>query len=997
MSLRQKLSLLILAIATPYNLFAQNFREGFRESPAHIPATSTDLTSPHLTLERLGPGADKLKLSHHPEIKNDPHYLWNGLCSGPILIGFRLKDSLDLSDPNWAIVARTKNVGNSRLHLAIQIDQRWFASEEPFKNLAGWNTQKISFHDRSWRELSSDTVKIGKPVKAPDLSKITALGFAAPVKPKKSKSCIRLDWFELISENPKGQFLEPETPFLRSALLIKNGGVIDPVRRGVLIPIGQQHWACFDPDLLRWAAIWGVPNGKTPLTYDSMAAISYPEGTTKAKKPPSLRGKLMFQAPKLPGAAEGALSDNDPRRSLMHGGNSKVGPLPITAGRWLGLSLWGTTPVLHYLIGKTTIAETISSNNSSNFERKFKIAPHSKPLQFHVGKAFKEVKGQGTSLKGGVLTITPSASPQVVSVATKAVSSLEFPEKKPAVFPFPKTFITENPTANPTGPFTIRPVTIPENDRAIRPTDIAFLSNGTGLLATLDGDVWRIEDIENTESPNTRWTRIATGLFETISIETSNTDQIYILGRDQITELIDLNDDGFIDQYRNASDAFQQTLQTRDYATSLSLQADGSFLVAKGGINQNSAKVDNELSLHRGSIIKISPDGNTVTNLADGLRLPFIGLRADEAVFASDQQGNHIPSTPIHMIGNPSPFLGYPPTNHRKQKARTEPLLWFPYQANRSGAAFATTTAKGFPELGGAFLQISWGGRLFAIATPETGQAFSWQLPLQLDFPSLNAASHPKSGRLYVTGLGISGYKPTTPNISGLASVEESSTLPHPTSIDVRAKEIEIVFNRPLEESESVLPGKPALRLFNIKRTSKYGSGHFRWDDKPGEHRFQPKSLTFSNDRRTLLLTFDNLFRSDILDLSLNVTSNSKHFPIHLFSRPAHLTIADQESLKHLTKREKNTASLKPGDINRGKLYYTQFACAGCHSLDSTKLVGPSLQGLANRADQAAIKQSILDPNAVLTKGYPAAMPPFAGVLSEQELADLLAYLSTLK
>jgi len=97
------------------------------------------------------------------------------------------------------------------------------------------------------------------------------------------------------------------------------------------------------------------------------------------------------------------------------------------------------------------------------------------------------------------------------------------------------------------------------------------------------------------------------------------------------------------------------------------------------------------------------------------------------------------------------------------------------------------------------------------------------------------------------------------------------------------------------------------------------------------------------------------------------------------------------------TKTEKSVEPPKPGDINLGKLHFTKFACAGCHSLDSTKLVGPSLQGLANRVNQASIKQSILDPNAVLTKGYPAAMPPFAGVLSEQELAYLLAYLSTLQ
>ena len=68
-----------------------------------------------------------------------------------------------------------------------------------------------------------------------------------------------------------------------------------------------------------------------------------------------------------------------------------------------------------------------------------------------------------------------------------------------------------------------------------------------------------------------------------------------------------------------------------------------------------------------------------------------------------------------------------------------------------------------------------------------------------------------------------------------------------------------------------------------------------------------------------------------------------------------------------------------------------------CHCQLGTKNVGSSPKGLASRADEALIKQSILDPIARITEGFPVAMPSFAGVLSEQELADLLAYLATLR
>ncbi|YCM43184.1 cytochrome c [Verrucomicrobiaceae bacterium 227] len=988
------LLLCLAIILIPWTAFSQlKIREDFRESPAHIPVVDSDLTSPFLKLRRIGKGADQLKLSHHPEVKNDPYYLWNGLCKGPVLIGFTLKDRLDLSDPKWHCRLKTKNVGASRLHLAVQVEGLWYLQKEAVENQKDWNLQSLPLSGATWRRLSSKTAIPGKEVKAPDLRKVTSIGFAAPVTPKGSQSCIRLDWFELTkSTKPtrrgRSGFLEPDAPFLRSALLIKNGKEFNHVRRGVLIPLGDDHWACFDPDLLRWAAIWKAPAGQPPLSYDSMAAISYPQGTTKAKAVPSLRGNVITQSPELPGVG----SPRDSRAIVLNAPATKVGPLPASQGRWLGLHLFGKTPILHYLVGRTHISEMLAITPS--LQRVLKVEPNTRPLRFHVGAIYQHLHGENASLSDGLLTLHPSKKTRIIVLGAEPVAPCQFPEPSPAAPIDTKALSVHNPPPHIQGSFTIRPIDLPTGERFIRPTDIAFLSNGTGLVSTLDGDIWKVEEIE---SQSSHWSRIATGIFEPISLETTSDDRIFVLGRDQVTELIDENGDTIIDSYRNASDAFQQTLQTRDYATSLAIQPDGSFLIAKGGIHSEKSKSDNELSIHRGTIIRLGADGLTAEVLAEGLRLPYVGLRNDGTVFASDQQGNYIPSTPIHLIGKDRPYLGHTPTNFHHVAKPEEPLLWYPYQTNRSGAAFATTAPRAFPDLGEAFLQVSWGGRLFAIATPDRGQPFSWQLPLQLDFPSLNATSHPKSGRLYVTGIGISGYKPTTPALGGLASIEQSASLPVPLSMDVNDRTIQVTFNRPLSADETIIPASPALRMFNIKRSPQYGSGHFKWDQQPGEQRFQPTTFTISDDRRTLTLAFDSLYRSDILDLSLTVTSGPHILPLHLFSRPAHLPLPEPQALAQLAKLEKMESTLKPGDAARGKHHFTNFACAGCHSLDTTKLVGPSLKGIASRANEPLLRQSILEPNAVITKGYPAAMPSFAGVLTKQELADLLAYLATLR
>ena len=77
--------------------------------------------------------------------------------------------------------------------------------------------------------------------------------------------------------------------------------------------------------------------------------------------------------------------------------------------------------------------------------------------------------------------------------------------------------------------------------------------------------------------------------------------------------------------------------------------------------------------------------------------------------------------------------------------------------------------------------------------------------------------------------------------------------------------------------------------------------------------------------------------------------------------------------------------------------------CASCHAIDglSTGAVGPDLTGIGARTDAAYIRQSILDPNAVIADACPSgACPPgvmpssFGEVLSEMEIEALVDFLA---
>ncbi|EMJ94888.1 cytochrome c oxidase, subunit II [Leptospira alstonii serovar Pingchang str. 80-412] len=99
-------------------------------------------------------------------------------------------------------------------------------------------------------------------------------------------------------------------------------------------------------------------------------------------------------------------------------------------------------------------------------------------------------------------------------------------------------------------------------------------------------------------------------------------------------------------------------------------------------------------------------------------------------------------------------------------------------------------------------------------------------------------------------------------------------------------------------------------------------------------------------------------------------------------------------------------SKIPPAEL--GKKLYAEKACAGCHSLDGSRLVGPSYKGLFGsarefeagpgvNADENYIRKSILQPIAQVVKGYPPAMPSYQGQLSDDEINALIEYIKTLK
>jgi cytochrome c oxidase subunit II len=100
-----------------------------------------------------------------------------------------------------------------------------------------------------------------------------------------------------------------------------------------------------------------------------------------------------------------------------------------------------------------------------------------------------------------------------------------------------------------------------------------------------------------------------------------------------------------------------------------------------------------------------------------------------------------------------------------------------------------------------------------------------------------------------------------------------------------------------------------------------------------------------------------------------------------------------------------STVAMDP--VVAGEKLFAEKACNTCHYPDG-KGRAPSLNGLYGKkvqladgstvtADDAYIRESILNPNAKIVARYQALMPAFQGQLSEEQLLSLISYVKSLQ
>ncbi len=458
-------------------------------------------------------------------------------------------------------------------------------------------------------------------------------------------------------------------------------------------------------------------------------------------------------------------------------------------------------------------------------------------------------------------------------------------------------------------PYSVDTITVPFDNPWKAPMffgGLDFLPDGSALLCTMQGDVWKVEGID-ASLENVRWSRFASGLHQAQGLVTYGKD-IYVLGRDQITRLVDLDDDGEADHYECVSNAYETSSAGHDFICGLERDSSGNFFTASG----------------KQGLIRVHPDGKTVDVVATGFRNPDgLGLSPTGVLTVPGSEGEWTSTSMISEI-KPGGHYGY--GGPKDNKPPDLPLVYLPRGLDNSAGGQAWVLDDRWGPLKGLMVHTSFGAGSHFLVLRESvnGQPQGAVVPLPGDFLSgvHRARFNPKDGQLYLAGT--SGWGTYTPDDGCFQRVRYTGDrVQLPSAFHAHENGVMLSFTSPVDPSIAADVKSQFAQCWNYRYGSAYGSPELspRHPGTPGHDPLAIRSIHAVDDR-TLFLEIPDLQPVNQLHLRLRVDSGPPldvFGTIHALSSPftnfpgyvsTHKTIAAHPLLADLA-RAKTTVPNK--------------------------------------------------------------------------------------
>ena len=432
-----------------------------------------------------------------------------------------------------------------------------------------------------------------------------------------------------------------------------------------------------------------------------------------------------------------------------------------------------------------------------------------------------------------------------------------------------------------------------------------FLSDGSAIVCTIQGDVWRVTGLNSTTA---KWRRIAAGLHHATGLVVHD-DQIFVQCRDQITRLHDLNGDWEIDFYECFSNAFETSPAGHDFICGLERDRQGNFYLASG--NQG--------------LVRISPDGKQATVIATGVRNPDgIAVLPDGTVTAPSSEGEWTPAsmicavkktdTPLHHeMKKQPPHFGY--LGPKDGLPPELPLAYIPRGLDNSSGGQVFVNSRRWGPLNGQLLHLSFGmGTHFLVLKDEVdGQPQGAIVPLVGDFRSgiHRGRFSPHDGQLYVTGM--HGWVSFTPDDGCFQRVRYTGdAVQLPTGFHVFQNGIRVTFSQPIERDVAENVASHFAQCWNYRYSAAYGSTEYS-PSHPGVAGHDPLKITNARvlaDGHSLFLEILDIQPVSQLQLRLHVNNARKSFSRgHTLFITVHKLDAPFEDFPEYVEREKIVAA----------------------------------------------------------------------------------------
>ena len=534
------------------------------------------------------------------------------------------------------------------------------------------------------------------------------------------------------------------------------------------------------------------------------------------------------------------------------------------------------------------------------------------------------------------------------------------------------------------------------------------------IFTTWEGDLFSLNlDAIPAEGPPP-FRRIARGLSEPMGL-TISAGRIFVTEKNEATELIDEDGNGIFETYRCLSHDWPCTMDYHEYLFGAVVQ--DSHLLFSASVAMAQRGTDNRQAPLRGSVIKVHIDTGKTEIVAGGLRTPDgIGIGPRGAILVTDNQGEWLPTNKLIHVQQDAfyQFRSRPPWHPFDRPQPTPPAVWLPHGEIASSPTEPILLPPSWGPYAGhvIFGDATFGGLQRVFLEEIDGVLQGAAFPFSQGFRHLfHRLALTPEGELLAGGIARGQDREFIDRVSGLTYLRYTGKdVFEPLAARLRSNGIEIEFTLPLAEGAGWNPGGYYVTQWGYQATQTYGGAKVR------HRRSEVRSASVSADRRRVFLELPGLTAGDVVHVrlpqSLSATGGQPLWAGEFWysvnripgGKPGAVAAAPHNALLA------STPFFRFPEGDPGKVLFQNF-CAACHSLDGAKLVGPSFLGLAGsrrrvretssgttrelQADAAYLRESILDPNALLADGYPEnIMPPIGVTLTDAQLDELVKFIT---